>query len=153
VRDIFVTQRLTIPAGELAVEERTGNPRDAKMRLAREIVTQFHDAGAAAEAEEQFVRTFSKRELPEDVPLRNVSFSTLATEENANGDGVRLPWLLTHLELTASASEANRLIKQRAVEIDGEVVEGVRAPLRDGMVIRVGKHRFLRVVDADGGPS
>ncbi|MEO6197028.1 MAG: tyrosine--tRNA ligase [Dehalococcoidia bacterium] len=134
------------------VEERTGNPRDAKMRLAREIVTQFHDAGAAVEAEEQFVRTFSKRELPEDLPIREVSFSTLTSEDSANGDGVRLPWLLTHLEMTASASEANRLIKQRAVEIDGEVVEGARAPLRDGMVIRVGKHRFLRVVDADGGP-
>jgi hypothetical protein len=38
------------------------------------------------------------------------------------------------------------------VEIDGEVVEGTRALLRDGMVIRVGKHRFLQVVDADGRP-
>jgi tyrosyl-tRNA synthetase len=131
-----------------AVESRSSNPRDAKMRLAREIVAQFHDQAAAQDAEAFFVRTFSKRELPEDVPLREVSFSALS----GNGEGVRLPSLLAQLEMVASASEANRLIKQRAVEIDGTVVEGNRTELRDGMVIRVGKHRFLRVVDADGGP-
>jgi len=142
-----------IPDGEVdevrtAVEAKTINPRDAKMRLAREIVAQFHDADAAAEAEAFFVNTFSKRELPKDVPQRELSFSALSTDAS-NGDGVRLPWLLTELDLAPSTSEANRLIKQRAVEIDGEVVGGSRTTLRDGMVIRVGKHRFLRVVDAD----
>jgi tyrosyl-tRNA synthetase len=131
-----------------AVEERTMNPRDAKMRLAREIVTQFHGAEEAAGAEEGFVRTFSKRELPEEVAEKALSFRGLA----ANG-GVRLARLLTELELTPSASEAHRLIKQRAVEIDGEVVQDQVTEVRDGMLIRVGKHRFVRVRDADGGAS
>lgn len=133
-----------------AVEARTVNPRDAKMRLAREIVAQFHDGDAAAAAEEQFVRTFSKRELPEDLPERRVSFRELASD--ADGDGVKLPWLLTQLGMAPSMSEANRLVRQNAVEIDGTVVNIARARLQDGMVIRVGKHRFLRVVDADRSP-
>ncbi len=133
-----------------SIEKRTANPRDAKMRMAREIVAQFHGEDAADAAEEAFVRTFSKRELPEDVPERKLSFrEALAEAPAGNVSGVRLPWLLAHLDLAASVSEANRLVKQRAVEIDGEVVQESSAPLRDGMLIRVGKHRFLRVVDAD----
>lgn len=123
--------------------------RDAKMRLAREIVTQFHSEAAAAEAEAAFVRTFSKRELPEEVPERALSFSEAIAEAGADGPGqVKLPWLLTRLQMTPSASEANRLIKARAVEIDGVVVDSPKAPLRDGMLIRVGKHRFVRVRDS-----
>jgi tyrosyl-tRNA synthetase len=133
-----------------AMESRTINPRDAKMRLAREIVSQFHGGDAAEAAEEYFVRTFSKRELVGELPERRVSFAELAA--GADGNGVRLAWLLTQMELAPSMSEANRLIKQRAVEIDGTVVNEGRAPLRDGMVIRVGKHRFLRLVDADVSP-
>jgi len=125
--------------------------RDSKMRLAREIVAQFHDEAAAREAEEAFVRTFSKRELPQDVPERAISFASAREEagQDANGE-VKLPWLLTHLAMTPSASEATRLIKARAVEVDGVVVSEPRVPLRDGMVIRVGKHRFVRVRDAAG---
>jgi len=51
--------------------------------------------------------------------------------------------------MAVSTSEANRLIKQRAVEVDGEVVEAPRLALRDGMIIRVGKHRFVRLLNAD----
>jgi tyrosyl-tRNA synthetase len=146
-----------VPDDEVAairesIKKRTANPRDAKMRMAREIVAQFHGADAAQAAEDAFVRTFSKRELPvpEDVPERKLSFrEALAAAPAGNGSGVRLPWLLAHLDLAASVSEANRLVKQRAVEIDGEVVQEPNAALRDGMLIRVGKHRFLRVVDAD----
>jgi tyrosyl-tRNA synthetase len=132
------------------VERGSANPMDAKKRLAREIVAQFHDAGAAAEAQDYFERTFSRGELPEDVPEQRLSFAQVLSEDATDGDGrVRLPWLLARLQLTASTSEANRLIKQRAVEVDGEVVESQRLALRDGMIIRVGKHRFLRLLDAD----
>jgi tyrosyl-tRNA synthetase len=144
-----------VPDVELAeikrsVEARSVNPRDQKMRLAREIVAQFHSQAEAQAAEEAFVKTFSKRELPEDVPEQALSFQSALAEAPAENNGhVRLPWLLTRLDLAASNSEANRLIRGRAVEIDGEVTESPGVPLRDGMLIRVGKHRFLRLKNAD----
>ncbi|HEY5640591.1 MAG TPA: tyrosine--tRNA ligase [Dehalococcoidia bacterium] len=132
------------------VEKRTGNPMEAKKRLAHELVAQFHDAPAADEAQEFFESTFSRGELPEDVPEARLSFAGALSEAAADGGSeVRLPWLLAQLEMAASTSEANRLIKQRAVEVDGEVVEAPRLELRDGMIIRVGKHRFVRLVNAD----
>jgi tyrosyl-tRNA synthetase len=125
-----------------SIEKRTANPRDHKMRMAREIVTIFHGADAAQGAEDAFVRTFSKRELPQEVDEKRISFG--------EAGAMKLAALLAHLGLASSVSEANRLVKQRAVEIDGAVVESASVPLKDGMLIRVGKHRFLRVVDADG---
>jgi tyrosyl-tRNA synthetase len=133
-----------------SIEKRTSNPRDAKMQMAREIVGQFHDEAAARDAEEAFVKTFSKRELPDEVPERSLSFRAALAEASADsGSEVRLPWLLAQVELAPSTSEANRLIRARAVEIDGEVVDTPRATLRDGMLIKVGKHRFLRLVNSD----
>jgi tyrosyl-tRNA synthetase len=144
-----------LPDEELAVireqvEKHTANPMDAKKRLAREIVAQFHDANAAAEAESYFERTFSRGELPDDVPEQRLSFIQVLAEDPADVDGrVRLPWLLARLDLASSTSEANRLIKQRAVEVDGEVTQEPRLELRDGMIFRVGKHRFLRLLNTD----
>ncbi len=60
-----------------------------------------------------------------------------------------MPSLLVHLQVVGSQSEAQRLLKQRAIEVDGKVAESPKVALRDGMVIRVGKHRFLKIVDAD----
>jgi len=126
------------------VEKRTGNPMDAKKRLAHELVTQFHDATAADGAQELFERTFSKRELPEDVPEKSVSFDAIT-----DGGTVRIPTLLVELGLTKSTSEGSRLFKQGAVEVDGEVAKELRITPRDGMIIHVGKHRFVRLLNAD----
>jgi tyrosyl-tRNA synthetase len=138
-----------------SVENRTVNPMEHKMRLAREIVSQFHSEAEAREAEAVFVKTFRRRELPAELPERAISFAEVLkgghTIERDGSTLVKVPWLLVQLELAPSQSEANRLLKQRAVEIDGAVVEGPALELRDGMVIRVGKHRFLRVLDADRG--
>ncbi len=143
-----------VPDAEVAgirnsVEKRTANPMEAKKRLAREIVAQFHSEDAARDAEEYFVSTFSKREQPTEVPERSLSFRSALAEAAADNGDVKLPWLLTQLELASSNSEANRLIKGRAVEIDGTVVELPRVKLKDGMMIKVGKHRFVRVLNAD----
>jgi tyrosyl-tRNA synthetase len=147
--------------GELAalrkdVEQGGAKAMDAKMRLAHEVVSQFHGWDAAEEANAAFVRTFRERELPRDVTERALSFrELLASSPHFEEDGerfTRLPWLLAHLEMAPSQSEAQRLIRQNAVEVDGETVTSPRLSLRDGMVIRVGKHRFLRIVDADKHP-
>ena len=138
-----------VPDKEIAViremvEKRTGNPMEAKKRLAHELVAQFHDAAAADEAQKFFESTFSKGELPDDVPEKSVSFDAIT-----DGDTVRIPTLLTKLGLTPSISEGSRLFKQGAVEVDGEVAKELRITPRDGMIIRVGKHRFVRLLNAD----
>jgi tyrosyl-tRNA synthetase len=113
-----------------------GNPRDAKARLAREIVTQFHGAEAAGAAEEEFHRIFARRELPREVP-----------EVRLAGPPATGVDLLVALGLVASRSEARRLVVQGGVEVDGVRLDdpGAPVPVRDGSVVRAGKRRFARV--------
>jgi tyrosyl-tRNA synthetase len=141
-----------------SVEKRTANPMEAKKRLGREIVTQFHNADAAREAEEHFTRTFSQRELPTDVIEHRISFKDIAdkfqrTVFDVDGvhrvDSLSLAKVLAEVGLASSVSEARRLIKSGAVDIDGDVHTSEDFALIDGLTFRVGKHRFLRVVDAD----
>jgi len=160
-----------VPDGELAdirrsIEKRTANPMEHKMRLAREVVAQFHDWDAAEEANSAFERTFRKRELPEDVPEWIVSFAAIPKVRVGSTQPVSdrgplpqsdktlhvLTGVLKESGLAPSASEARRLLQQGAVEIDGKRVVTEAVELRDGMVFRVGKHRFLRIVDADKHP-
>jgi tyrosyl-tRNA synthetase len=145
-----------VPDAELAemqeaLRTRSVNPMELKMRLAREIVEQFHSAEAAREAEEQFTKVFRKRELPEEVQEITAPGPLLEAALKAGEIAPNLfPSLLKELGVVSSASQARRLISQRAVEIDGQKVtlDSVIS-LRGGMIIRVGKHRFLRIVDAD----
>lgn len=115
------------------------NPMDHKMRLAREIVSQFHGQAAAEDAEAEFVRVFRRRERPgEDVPAIAL----------AKG-GYSLPYIIHQSGLAPSKEEARRLVNGGAVEINGHQVTVHAVELKPGDVIRVGKHRFLRIVDAD----
>jgi tyrosyl-tRNA synthetase len=141
-----------VPDAELAemreaLRTRSVNPMDFKMRLAHEIVAQFHGAEAARAAEEHFTKVFRKRELPEEVQEIIIPRALLQAGEVAPN---LFPSLLKELGVVPSASQARRLISQGAVEIDGQKVTLDSAiSLRVGMIIRVGKHRFLRIVDAD----
>ena len=150
-----------VPDGELAdirrsIEKRTANPMEHKMRLAREIVAQFHSWDAAEEANAGFERTFRKREGPQEaieVPLSQLPMAQRSP--GAAEVGIELYDIgstIHHFGLAPSLSEARRLIKQGAVEINGVKVSSSLNPLEPGMVIRVGKHRFLRIVDADKHP-
>jgi tyrosyl-tRNA synthetase len=151
-----------IPNDELSairksIDERSENPMDHKMRLARDIVTQFHGEEAAAEAEDGFVRTFRKGEQPDEAV--EVSLGTLpqakrsASAEEAGVQSYDIGSAIHVSGLAPSLSEARRLIKQGAVEIEGRKIVSNLNPLEPGMVIRVGKHRFLRIVDADKHPE
>jgi tyrosyl-tRNA synthetase len=134
-----------------ALRTRSVNPMEVKMRLGREIVAQFHSDEAAQAAEEEFTRVFRERELPEEVQEITIPGPLVEAFAEAGEIARNLfPSLLKRLGVVPSASEARRLIMQGAVEIDGQKVtldSVVR--LRDGMIIRVGKRRFLRIVDAD----
>jgi tyrosyl-tRNA synthetase len=117
------------------------HPRDVKMRLAREIVSFYHGAEAAGEAEQEFVRVFQQRELPEEMQ----EFA-LGKGELENG-AIWLPRLMLLAGLADSTSEGRRLIRQGAVKVDGVKISdpGYTLVPADGMVIRAGKRRFVRL--------
>jgi tyrosyl-tRNA synthetase len=144
--------------------ERSVNPMEVKKRLAREIVTELHGAEAAGKAEEAFERTFQQGEVPEDVVeyrmslLRDHKVVTKTVEGRVRPRETHDSWkdlasVLHASGLASSVSEARRLIQQGAVEMftpDGmKKVESRLVVLRDRDLLRVGKHRFVRIVDSD----
>jgi tyrosyl-tRNA synthetase len=117
------------------------HPMDAKMQLAHSIVRDFHGEDAATKAKEQFQRVFRDRSAPSEVPEIKLPAGARA-----------LFALLTEAGLAGSRSEAERLIKQGAVELDGQVEKDVKhaVSLNPGSAVslRVGKRKFLRVLGA-----
>lgn len=113
------------------------NPMLHKKRLARAIVTRFHDAEAARHAEERFEREVQRHELPEEMP-------TARLERGG-------PWavvdLLVATNLAQSRSEARRLIEGGSVQVDRERVGDTRAvvEVRDGTILRARKRSFTRL--------
>jgi len=140
------------------VEKGGSGARDAKMRLAREIVSQFHDAQAADAAEAEFRRAFQEREVPKEIPLRILPLAELVTVGipittvvKKKGYPITLANLVVALGAAPSLSEARRLIDQGAVELNGSVVRKKVVNVKDGSVVKVGKHRFYRIVDGREG--
>ncbi|MBM3132389.1 MAG: tyrosine--tRNA ligase, partial [Chloroflexi bacterium] len=134
-----------VPDEEIAefrrqMESNSVNPMVLKKRLAREIVGEFHGNGAAQEAEAQFSDIFQKRGIPEDIPVFAVR----------TGQGpVDLIEILVNAGAVQSKGEAKRLFAQNAIEIDGNKITEALVPLKDGTVIKVGKRRFVKIVNAD----
>jgi len=126
------------------------NPMVLKKRLAREIVTQLYDEKAAIDAEEHFAKVIQKKELPEEIenlPL-NLYFKDLPPEQ-IEFTSVDISQLLVVTGKVKSRSEANRLIEQGAISIDGKKLTGPTASIKIGSVIKVGKRRFARVINTD----
>jgi len=114
------------------------NPRDAKLRLARELVTRFHDAAAADQAIAGWHAVVRGEGDTSLLPLNDIAVPA---------EGIRLAALLTAAGITASNSEASRKLKERAVRIDTEVVEDAQRVFSVGFegVLQVGKRNFARV--------
>ncbi|HET6552449.1 MAG TPA: tyrosine--tRNA ligase [Dyella sp.] len=117
----------------------TLNPRDAKLKLARELATRFHDAAAAEQAIAGWHAVVRGEGDTSLLPL---------TEIAVPAEGLRLPALLTAAGLTPSNAEANRKLKERAVRIDAEVVEDAQRVFSPGFegVLQIGKRNFARVL-------
>jgi len=126
---------------ERGLKEGTLHPRDVKMRLAGEIVSLYHGREAAIEAQREFERVFSRREIPENIPEFSIAFSEL------DNNKIWLPKLLVEANLVSSTSEGKRLIKQGAVKINGEKIvdQDAEVELQDGMIIKVGKRKFMKI--------
>lgn len=123
-----------------ALEAGERHPGETKRQLARAVVAQYWDGGAAEAAEAAFDRIFKDKSAPEDMPEIALDGS----------DPQSLPALLEAAGLVASRSEARRLIKQGAVKLKGRRVEDeyVGVAELDGQVLQVGKRRFVRVLGA-----
>ncbi len=122
--------------------EGTLNPRDVKLRMAREIVTGFHDAAAAQEAQEAFLRQFSERKLPASIPDYHLSEPTNVVN------------LIVEAKLAPSRNEARRRVEQGGVTLypHGEEAGAQRisdvnyvVPVSDGAVLKVGKLQYIRL--------
>lgn len=126
-----------IKALEQSVEA-GANPRDVKMTLARELVGRFHGGEAAAAAEQDFITRFRKREVPQDVER---------VELKVGPEGLPLVKLLNICGLTASTSEAIRMVRQGGVRVDGNKVEdkSLRFSCGSEHVYQVGRRKFRKV--------
>lgn len=114
------------------------NPKDLKMELARRLVADFHSEADAVSAGQEFDRVFSQKRIPSDVP----------TVERPAGSS-KLVKLLVGEGLAPSVSEAQRLVSQGSVRINGERISDVRSEVRfdsgEEILLQVGKRKFLRI--------
>lgn len=112
------------------------NPRNLKMRLARELVTLYHDKKSAEQAEKEFIEIFAHKGLPEDIQVQKFSRNKMNIVE-----------LLAESKLVNSKGEARRLIEGGGVRIDGNKVASHEAKidLTTEKLLQVGKRKFLKV--------
>ena len=108
------------------------NPRDIKMKLAFEITKMYHSEKDAQSAQDYWISTFSKKEIPDEMPTFKMNQKDIVS-------------ILVESGLTSSKSEARRAIEQGGVKINGEVIKDVKAEAQSGDVIQKGKIYFLRV--------
>lgn len=123
-----------VAAFEKALAEGALHPRDAKMKLAFEITANFYGEEAAQRAQEAFVRLFQKHDLPEDIPEFHAEAGQSVLE------------IMVKAQLVNSKSEGRRLLEQKGVRLDGQVLTDPNAPLPHPGILQVGKRQFLRVV-------
>ncbi|MCH6482749.1 tyrosine--tRNA ligase [Pseudoxanthomonas sp. LH2527] len=123
--------KASVAGGEL-------NPRDVKLRLARELAIRFHDAGEAEKAIAGWHAVVTGQGDTSQLELKDVVVPA---------EGIRIAALLTAAGITPSNSEANRKLKERAVKVEGEIVEDAGLQLSPGFegVLQVGKRNFARV--------
>jgi len=120
------------------IKAQTLNPRDTKMMLAREIVTIFHSAKDAQEAELQFIQVFQQKGVPDEIPLVVIPQKKMLLGE-----------ILVFAKLVSSKAEARRVIEQGGVAVDGKTVKNPNEILtltKNGSLIKKGKRGFVNVM-------
>lgn len=124
------------------------HPMETKKRLARTITAGFHGDAAAANADENWARMFQQNETAEDLEEVAVAYADVAGPDGSLQ--IRVPKLLVKLSLAASGAEANRKIAEKAVRIEGEVIEVLLIPaaaLPVRLVVRLGKRAKVAVIE------
>ena len=135
---LFMETLTDIPDEELAEfkkqMESGANPMSLKKRLARELVTQLYSKKEAISAAEHFEKTVQHKETPDEI------------EEYKITANIAISRLLVEAGLAASRSEANRLIQQGGVTIDGQKITDANQNVSRGVTIKVGKRRYLKTI-------
>jgi len=110
------------------------NPRDVKIKLAKELITIYHNAAEADKAEAKFKLVYSQGNIPDDIPEVVVGQSE-----------VWLPKFLQENNMVSSTSEGRRMLKQGAVKVNGQRQNDENISIKDDIVIQVGKRKFLKI--------
>jgi tyrosyl-tRNA synthetase len=120
---------------ELADPSKT-HPKEAKVLLAKAIITQFHDAPAAEQAAAHFEKVFAQKEIPDEMPIVELSAEPVMASK-----------LLLACKLVASGGEGKRMIAQGGVSVDGRKVTDPNEMITpaDAMVLQVGRRKFARL--------
>ncbi len=114
------------------------NPRDFKVKLAKTIITQYHNIDEAQKAEEEFINIFSKNQMPEDIDEID-----LTVDEDGN---YWVPKLLQILGLVNSTSDGKRMLDQGGVKVNGEKITESNLKVENEMIIQVGKRKFVKII-------
>ena len=118
--------------------EAGANPRDIKIELAKELIARFHSEEDAEAAHQDFIKRFQKNALPDEIPEVTISST----------EAMQISNLLKEAGLVASTSEANRMIKQGAVKLNGkEKIEDTKLMIELGSedIYQVGKRKFAKI--------
>jgi tyrosyl-tRNA synthetase len=162
----LVTDRAPQQIAELKKEVSGGalHPMDAKMRLAEEVISDFHGKEAARKAAENFQRVFRDRQTPDEIAPITISreggsfFANQSSGPKTAKELLSIPtngiekWsrLLAVLGLAASTADAERIMKQRGFEVDTEVISDPSAKIDlskpASRTLRIGKKKFVRIV-------
>ena len=116
------------------------NPRNLKMKLAQEITRIVHGEEASEKAEENFVNTVQKKEIPDDIELKKI-----------DADCIGIIDVLVETGLVTSKSDARRMIKQNAVKLDGEIVSDDQLEITmnsEERLLQKGKRGFVNIIKA-----
>ncbi|MFA5948379.1 MAG: tyrosine--tRNA ligase [Candidatus Gracilibacteria bacterium] len=113
------------------------NPRNLKIKLAKEIVTLYHSKKDADDAEKEFIEIFSNKGIPEDIEIKKIKESKLNIID-----------LLVQTNLLTSKTESRKMIEQGAVKIDNEKIQSfeLEIDLTKEKLIQIGKRKFLKVI-------
>jgi tyrosyl-tRNA synthetase len=134
----YFTLLTDLPAEKIAelTNSQKTHPKEAKVLLAKTIISQFYDAKAADSAAEQFEKVFAQKQLPDEMP-----------EFKLTAESVSVKQLLITCKLVESGGDAKRMCAQSAVTIDGQKVADPNAQITptNGMTIQVGKRKFARI--------
>ena len=121
------------------LENHEVNPRNIKRALAKKLVEMYHSVESANEAEEEFDKIFIKKEIPDEIPLFEIT----------NGQKeISILDLITTVDFAPSKGEARRLVQQGGVTLDGEKIADISATvqLKPENILKVGKRKFIKII-------
>ena len=136
VSDELMIKYYSLLTDENLEEVKKLHPKEAKVRLAKSIIAQYHGLNDAEKAAEEFSRVFASKELPADMPVYKLTGEKTVVDICAESG------------LVKSKNETRRLIQQGALEFEGQKITDIAAKINSAGVLKIGSRRFLNILDA-----